>query len=375
MSLLGLCRSFSAAGHQVTVLFLREEGNAIELFEKMGITTFRGPSAHVFQHAYGAYIPIFQLKFHRVFLAFFRAIKAIPIYRNCIKEVDPDLVYLNTSLLFPAAIASKQLNKKLIWHLREQIHPGVLGLRRSFLKWCFSKYPDAIISISKTNAKALGLSKSHIVYNSVDLSKFTLDVDAKSFEEKYQIHANETVITFLGGKVNSKGAHLFVQAANILLTTFNHLRFIIAGEFNPELGKNNNPMELKVNKFLAARSDIREKIIFTGAIKNVVPVLNRSSMLVWPATVPHFSRPIMEGMILGKSVVASNFESSREILQNGVEGLLVNPSVQGLVAGITQLLNNPDKAAEMGVVARKKALQLFDEKKNNLSIIRIANEL
>jgi glycosyltransferase involved in cell wall biosynthesis len=356
-------------------MFLREEGNAIELFEKMGIATLKCPDAHVFQHAYGAYIPIFQLRFHRVFLAFFRAIKTIPIYRRCIKTVDPDLVYLNTSLLFPAAIASKQLRKKLIWHLREQIHPGVFGLRRAFLKWCFSKYPDAIISISKTNAKALGLPGCHIVYNSVDLNKFKPDVKTDSLEKEFQIQEKEIVVTFLGGKVNSKGAHLFVQAASLLLTKFNDLRFIIAGEFDPELGKKNNPMEVKVNKFLASRRDIREKIIFTGAIKNVVPILNRSSILVWPATVPHFSRPIMEGMILGKAVVASDFASSREILQNGLEGLLVEPSTQGLVTGITQLLNNPGQAAEMGVIARKKAIELFDEKKNNLSIISIANRL
>jgi glycosyltransferase involved in cell wall biosynthesis len=94
-------------------------------------------------------------------------------------------------------------------------------------------------------------------------------------------------------------------------------------------------------------------------------------MLVWPATAPHFARPVMEAMVMGSPVVASNYESTAEIIENGVDGLLVKPIRDKIAEGIIKLIEQPELASRMGKEAREKALAIFNSELNNEIIIKL----
>ena len=73
--------------------------------------------------------------------------------KNILINDKYDLVHLNTSCLLIPAIAAKSLGLKVIWHIREELHSGVFGIRRHIIRKIFHKYSDIIISISRTNAE------------------------------------------------------------------------------------------------------------------------------------------------------------------------------------------------------------------------------
>ena len=372
-SLLGLATHLKDQGYEVIVLFYSIRNEVFDWFEDNEIKCISFPQGQVFQHAYGAYIPVFQAKAYRVLIAFYRAIKSIKSTRNIIKKVNPDLVYLNTSLLFPAAIASKCLDVRVIWHLREQLHNGHIGIRKAWLKWCYKMYADEIVAISKTNAEILGPSIAKVVYNSTSNS---LEVSEDQKFEFRLIHSipKKRIIAFLGGKVGSKGGDLMVEAFISLYKKRSDIVLVVAGEFNFDSDQNLNLIERNVYKLICENNGLSGRLIFTGALKDVRPLLSEMEILVWPATTPHFSRPIMEAMMMGKAIVASDYKSSREILEPNKDGLLVQANAAEIAKAIELLLDDPETAQQYAASARQKALKLFDETMNHRELIEIVNQ-
>ena len=72
---------------------------------------------------------------------------------------------------------------------------------------------------------------------------------------------------------------------------------------------------------------------------------------------------ILEGMILGKPIVASATGGIPEVVSNGLNGFLVDPlDVNGIKEAILEMVNYPEKALEMGQRGRKLARKLFNFK-------------
>lgn len=373
-SLLALAHTCKQEGFDVTVLFFRSNGNAFSMFKDNSLKYEIFSRGRVFQHAYGAYIPIFQKKFYRSFLVFLRSILSIRSTKKFISEFKPDLVYLNTSLLFPSAIACKILGVKTIWHLREQIHPGLLGVRKLWLRICFKYLPDKVISISKTNAFNLNIKREvSVIYNSILIR----EVDRKEltkFRNDYRL-GDKPLIAFLGGSVSSKGADLLVKSIISLFKIRDNFQLVIAGEFERFKIEQMNDIEKEVHSLLSNNIEVKKHIVFTGPLKDVQPLLQNSTILVWPATVPHFSRPVMEAMSLGKAVLASDFKSTREIVDDGIDGVLFSPDVSSLTSSLACLLDNPEKIKSLGKKAKVKGKNLFNQNINLRENLNIINSL
>ena len=373
-SLLSLVKATKARGFDVSVLFYGEKGNAYDWFTSQDIDCHNFNNGKVFQHANGAYIPLIQKRPYRVFTIFFKAINSIKETKSVIASYSPDLVYLNTSLLFPAAIAAKQLNNKVIWHLREQIHDGLFGIRKKIIRFCFNNYSDKIIAISGTNASKINSEKCKVIYNStnsvLEISENKL-IDLKS---KLKI-TDEKIICFLGGNVKSKGADLLFKTIKILKKSNKKFIVIIAGKFSLT-GPNLNKIEIRVKKIIDSDPEILDYIRFTGVLEDVSVLLKLSQILVWPANTSHFARPIIEAMMNETLVLASNFESSREIINHGVTGFLAKNIVSDFSEQLICLLDTDETFDEIILNAKEKALLLFSQEQNlNKNIQLISNTI
>lgn len=361
-SLLSLVKATKTNGFDVSVLFYGEKGNAYDWFTSQDIDCHNFNNGKVFQHANGAYIPLIQKRPYRVFTIFFKAINSIRETKSVISSYSPDLVYLNTSLLFPAAIAAKQLNIKIIWHLREQIHNGLFGIRKKIIRFCFNNYSDKIIAISSTNASKINSQKCKVIYNSTE-SKLEISenklVDLKS---KLKI-TDEKIICFLGGNVKSKGADLLFKTIKLLKKSNDNFIVIIAGKFSLT-GLNLNKIELRAKKVIDSDPEILKCIRLIGVLDDVSTLLKISDILVWPANTSHFARPIIEAMMSETLVLASDFESSREIVENGVTGFLTKNTPLEFNKQLTLLLETKANFNNIISNAKEKALLLFSQELN-----------
>jgi glycosyltransferase involved in cell wall biosynthesis len=106
-------------------------------------------------------------------------------------------------------------------------------------------------------------------------------------------------------------------------------------------------------------------IRFLGVRLDVPRILAATDVLVFPASVPHFGRPLIEAAAMAKPAVASHLGPSPELVEDGVTGLLVPPGDPGaLAAAVDGILADPARARAMGEEAHARARRLFDAGEN-----------
>jgi len=83
----------------------------------------------------------------------------------------------------------------------------------------------------------------------------------------------------------------------------------------------------------------------------------------------HFGRVVIEAMACGKPVIATNSGAVPEIVEDKVTGILVPPEdSEKLAEAIIELLEDKEKAKEMGIAGRKRVEELFSIEKHTRQI-------
>jgi glycosyltransferase involved in cell wall biosynthesis len=114
--------------------------------------------------------------------------------------------------------------------------------------------------------------------------------------------------------------------------------------------------ERKALEELAATLDLQSRVFLPGRVPDVAAWLRRADVLVHPARWEGFGLGVLEAMLAGLPVVASDVSALPELVLDGVTGFLVPPDdVTALGEAIARALN----AAELGEAGRKRAQTLF----------------
>jgi len=108
----------------------------------------------------------------------------------------------------------------------------------------------------------------------------------------------------------------------------------------------------------AGRLRLHKHIIFTGTVSEnkKVELLNSFDIFLMPSLYEGCPIALLEAMASGKTIIASDIPSIREIVRHGEEAILVNPyDVEELEQAILLLYNDPDLRAKLGRNARERA--------------------
>ena len=179
-------------------------------------------------------------------------------------------------------------------------------------------------------------------------------------------------VSFLGRLVPWKGVELFVEACGLLARRYPDVRFTVAGG-DPSPGE----AFLAHLKTKASERGLDGRIEFTGTIRDIGELLERTSVLVHASTEPEpFGRTVIEGMAHGVAVVAARQAGPTEIIDHGQTGLLVEPgSVEAIVAAVQYLLDHPEKSLRLGRAARRVAMERFLPEAHAKKMMRIYKEV
>ncbi|MBI4680017.1 MAG: glycosyltransferase, partial [Nitrospirae bacterium] len=85
--------------------------------------------------------------------------KSIHLQIETLRKEKPDIVHLNSSILFTTAIAAYKLKIPVVWHVREILYGKRFNLRKVFSGYLIRKYADRVIAIDNAEAKSLGRDK------------------------------------------------------------------------------------------------------------------------------------------------------------------------------------------------------------------------
>jgi glycosyltransferase involved in cell wall biosynthesis len=111
--------------------------------------------------------------------------------------------------------------------------------------------------------------------------------------------------------------------------------------------------------------DLARRVVFAEFVDDIEQVYKASDMYVLTSLTEGFSLTTIEAMASGLPVVTTDCVGPRDIIENGVDGLIVekrDPDLFGQT--IVNLLNDPERSRAMGDAARKKAARDFSVRRS-----------
>lgn len=171
--------------------------------------------------------------------------------------------------------------------------------------------------------------RSVVVYNSVEPTPSFLP----------EISGLPTTFVLYAGAVSRrKGAILLAEALRELMTRRPDLHLVYAGGIYKEEGR---PISERVLEVLGPK--LAERVHFLGHIdrEKVLACMMRATIFAFPSNLEAFGLVALEAMGCGLPIVCTNAPPLTELVEDGVTGLLANPSSPGDFAEkIAFLLND-----------------------------------
>jgi glycosyltransferase involved in cell wall biosynthesis len=203
-------------------------------------------------------------------------------------------------------------------------------------------------------------SRLHLLGNGIDLGRF--QVDATTAESRRRLRADwgvaadQVLVGAVGRLVWEKGYAEIFGATRLLRTRLPEARFVIAGPVEP--GKAD-----AVPASALAEAE-RDGVILLGYRADVEQVYAALDVYVLASYREGFPRSAIEAAAMGLPVVATNIRGCRQVVDDGLTGLLVPPrDERALAAAIEHLARDPQLRASMSRAAVAKARREFDERR------------
>lgn len=273
-------------------------------------------------------------------------------YYLAFKRDRIDLVYLNNdaSCNMAAAVAARLAGLPTVLHARG-FNSDTRGNR-----WVLGMLKHAMPVSSAVRHELLELGfapdKTTVVAEGLDLNIFQPRAPDPVLRAALGLGAGEPVITLVGGLVDWKGQDVLLDAAPLILARYPTAHLLLVGA-----AYGRDPSFAEMIAARAADPALHGRVRLLGARADVPAILALSDIVLHTSTTPEpFGRTFLEGMALGKAVIASNEGGPLDVIDDGVDGLLIAPRDPVLLANaVLQLLDYPDRRATLGANAAIKA--------------------
>lgn len=266
------------------------------------------------------------------------------------------IVHLNNSMAAnqEGIVAAKLLGAKCILHLRAFEYPSLEA--RLFARWI-----DYFVPVSQAVAdslRQLGIPSHRIqvIYDGIDRQACLTRAAEPLNNGKHKFA--ELNIGVVGTLLPWKGQRIFIEAVAILVNEMNvrDCRFFIVGGEVPGAEEYNRELEE-----LVAESGLSDRVEFAGHQENVFHFLERLDVMVHTSILPEpFGMVIIEAMALGRPVIATRLGGPMEIIDDGLDGLLIRANdPRALAEAIYALISDPERRRQMAEAARRKVETRF----------------
>lgn len=181
-------------------------------------------------------------------------------------------------------------------------------------------------------------AKGHIIHNGVDLERFQ--------EHTPYRHPRPYILAY-GRFTHKKGFDLLLDAFARVSQAMSKVDLLLAGD-----GEERKALEQQA-EFLG----IGDRVHFFGRAtpQEIVYLLNGCGLAVIPSKEEPFGIVALEALAAGKPVLATQVGGLPEVLGNGDGVVLVEPTVEGLAAGLRGWLIRLDERQQWGEQNRDRA--------------------
>jgi len=204
--------------------------------------------------------------------------------------------------------------------------------------------------------KSYGVSTERIsvIYNGVSPKYFSNSGQNALFDNGQT--KDKTILLFIGSLIERKNLFFLIDVLKTLTSDFPDILLFICGSGYP-----NDDYETRLKDYVKSHK-MDKNVIFTGKIpeEQKVDYYCQCDIYVHPSLLEGFGLSVAEAMACGKSVVASNTGSLREIIEDGETGFLADPKdVRDFSDKIKVLLRDKDLRLKIGAKGRERVFKNF----------------
>lgn len=224
------------------------------------------------------------------------------------------------------------------------------SIERSVHRHCV----DAIIGVS-SQIEAKYRTEGHrslvtCIRNGIEIDAEPIQIDRARLRQDLGIDPETCLIGTIGRLTPVKGIPYLLQAASLLYRQGVRVKVLLVGDG-----------AIRAELHAQARDlGIGENVVFLGHREDTRELMKAVDIFALPSLSEGIPMALLEAMAASCAIVASRVGGVPEVIEDGVEGILVEPKAANAIAeGCRRLLRAPDAAKRMGELARKRVERDF----------------
>jgi glycosyltransferase involved in cell wall biosynthesis len=183
------------------------------------------------------------------------------------------------------------------------------------------------------------------ILNGIDPAAFRRDASREETRRRLGVSTGDTVIGAVGRLEPQKRFDLLLEAFALLRAGRDHLKLAIVGE-----GSARHALERRRDELQLGAS-----CLFVGHVEDVRPMYGACDLFVQSSDYEGTPNAVLEGMALEVPIVATDAGGTRQLITDGVHGLIVRPGdARELARAIETLLANGSLARQLADAARRR---------------------
>ncbi|MEN6552456.1 MAG: glycosyltransferase family 4 protein [Methanobacterium sp.] len=279
---------------------------------------------------------------HRINMKKIRLIGTAHFWVNIfleIKKIKPDIIHIQTISIAVPGLLSKMFLKKpyIVYGRGADIY--IPDKFTKLISKIVLKNANFVIALTQDMKEAMMKIYQRdiiVIPNGIDMERFKEISIRTSHNDKVK------TILFVGTLRPVKGVIYLIEAMKIVKNEYHGAKLLIVGD-----GTEGDKLRAIVKEL-----DLEDSVSFAGQRSNneIPKYMAESDIFVLPSLSEGFPNVILEAMAVGLPVISSKVGGIPNIIQEGINGLLVEPMNSKDIANkILILLNNEDLRKKISI--------------------------
>ena len=279
-------------------------------------------------------------------------------FARVVKRLAPDIIHAHD----PHGVAMAALALSLGAGSKKGGHaPALVASRRvdfhlkgnSFSRWkhrqvdCFIAASEAIRRMLV--ADGIPDEQTVTVHEGIDVER-VVSTEAVNVHEAFWLPHDAPVVGNVAALVPHKGQRHLVEAAHLVVQEIPDVRFIILGE-----GELREHLERQVREH-----HLEKHVLLPGFRTDVLGCIKGFDLFVMSSVTEGLGTSLLDAMAASRPIVATTAGGIPEIVEHGLNGLLVPPRDHtALAAAIVRMLKDPDLRHRMAAAGFARVRERF----------------
>jgi glycosyltransferase involved in cell wall biosynthesis len=224
-----------------------------------------------------------------------------------------------------------------------------------------SSYINALVPMTRAVELHCAANGIHgrltkVIYDALDEDAYRPDREPAEVRADLGLHNGDPCIGVAGNIQEWKGQKVLVEAMAKVVEEVPSARGLIIGGVHRAGAAYHDELQKQIRGYGLDRN-----VLITGFRRDIANVMNALDIVVHTSITPEpFGRVILEGMLLGKPVIASAAGGVPELISDGETGFLIAPGdAETLADRLVMLLRDPALRRRIGENSREWARRKF----------------